>query len=145
MKAYRFSLHTVLRIRGLEERLARERLVVASRAVHQAEDTHRAREVVLAQLVAPPGVVTMNELHWVADQAARQAERILSSRQALIDAALARDEARRAWYAARQRASVLERLQAQGLARWKEEVQRKMGLELDDLTNARHGYVGASQ
>ena len=48
-------------------------------------------------------------------------------------------EAGRAWNVATKRSGVLERLDAQGLARWRDEALRHEAAELDDLTNARHG------
>lgn len=142
MKVYRFSLGTVMRIRALEERIARERVVVAQRDLRHAQVLCAAVEASLAALEAPIGLTTISEVHWIADQAARLSEEVRANREVVAAAASVREEASRSWHLARKRLATLERLDSEGRARWKNEVQRHEVAELDDLSNARHGLAG---
>jgi len=145
MRAYRFPLATVARIRALEERLARERFMVALRDLRRAQDAHKEAAAALAALGAPTGPTTMGEVHWIQSQAERLSEQVQRSREVVVGAVSTRDEASGAWRVALKRSSVLERLDARSLARWRDEVQRGEVAELDDLANARYGLVGGSR
>lgn len=142
MKAYRFSLDAVLRIRALEERIARERLVVAQRNLRRAQTLCAEREAAMAGLALPTEPTRMGTVHWVADQAERLSEEVRVSRELLIVATFTRDEASRAWHLARKRVGALEKLNSEGLARWKDAAGRYEVAELDDLANRRHGLRG---
>ena len=139
MKAYRFRLATVARIRALEERVAADRFRVAQRDLRQARDSARAAWNALAALEAPPGVHEMAAFVWLGDQADRLSEQVRVCREKVVEAESACAEARAAWDVAVRRSGVLERLGEQGLARWRSEALREEAAELDDLSLARHG------
>lgn len=142
MKVYHFSLGTVMRIRALEERLAREHLMLAQRELRRAQGVYQDNSASLAALAVPTGVTTMGQVRWIGDQAGRIFEEVQMSREAMVAAASTREEASRSWHVARKRLGTLERLNVQGLARWKDEVRRQEVAELDDLANTRHGLIG---
>jgi flagellar export protein FliJ len=142
VRAYRFRLATVARIRALEERVAAERFMVALRDLRKAEESRRAAEVALSALEAPTGLTTMAAMTWVGDQAERLADSLAGCRASVTEAASWCAEARAAWDVAARRAGVLERLDEHGLARWREETLRQEAIELDDLSLARHGAIG---
>ena len=145
MKAYRFRLATVARIRALEERVAADSLRVAQRDLRQAQASVRAAEDALAALEAPQGLVAMSALLWVGDQAERLAESVRECGEHLEAAASSCTEARAAWDVAVRRSEVLERLGEQGRARWRDETMREEAAELDDLTLARHRVSGVGR
>jgi flagellar export protein FliJ len=143
VKVYRFSLEIVMRIRAIEERLAREKLVTAQRDLRRARGAYVAAETAIATLAAPTGPITVGEVRWIGEQADRLADEVRVRRQVVVAAASTRDEARDSWHAARKSLGTLERLDLQGLARWKNEVAREEVSEMDDLANTRHGSQGA--
>lgn len=142
MKVYHFSLGTVMRIRALEERLAREHLMLAQRDLRRAQGIYQGAEASLAALAVPTGPTTVGQIRWIGDQAARLFEEVRVSREAMVAAASVREEASHSWHMTRKRLGTLERLDSQGLARWQDEVRRQEVAELDDLANTRHGLVG---
>jgi flagellar export protein FliJ len=145
MKAYQFRLATVARIRALEERVAADRFRLSLRHVRLAEEIERAARGALAELESPTEVATMSAHQWTGDQADRLAASLRMSQEAVVAAELGCTEARHAWKEATKRSGVLERLHEDGLARWREEVMRREAAELDDLSHARLGLIGAGQ
>ena len=143
MKVYRFSLEIVMRIRVIEERLAREKLVSAQHDLRRARDAYVAAETAIATLATPTGPTTVGEIRWIGEQADRLADEVRVRRQVVVAAASSRDEARDSWHTARKNLGTLERLDAHGLARWKNEAAHEEVAELDDLANTRHGSQGA--
>lgn len=143
MKIYRFSLEIVMRIRAIEERLARDKLVAAQRDLRRARDAYVAAENAMTALAPPSGPTTVGEVRWIGEQADRLAHEVRVHRQVLVAAALTRDEARDSWHTARKSLGTLERLDSQGLARWKNEAGREEVAEMDDLANTRHSSQGA--
>jgi len=143
VKAYRFSLDTVMRIRALEERLVRERLILVQRDLRLAQDAYRQAEASLEALAAPTGQTTMDKICWIGDQATRLSEEVRVSGEELVAAASTHDEVSHLWHETRKRLGTLERLDSEGRAQWKREIQRHEVAELDDLANARHGLIGA--
>ncbi len=128
-----------MRIRLLEERLARERLLTASRDLRRARDAADAVDASLRQLTQATAPTSIGHLQWVAAQADRLAEQRRVVRRVLAHARDAREVASHAYVAARRRADVLERLRAENLARWRDDWRREESTELDDLATIRHG------
>jgi flagellar export protein FliJ len=145
MKAYRFRLATVARIRALEERVAAERFRLSLHQLRLAEKVERAARGALTDLESPTEVATMSAHQWTSDQADRLAASLRTSREAVVAAELDCAEAREAWKVASKRAGVLERLHEDGLARWREEMLRHEATELDDLSHARLRLTGAAR
>jgi flagellar export protein FliJ len=137
MRNYHFRLATILRIRALEERVARDRYMVSLRERRQAEEVLRAAKEALLSLEAPQGVVSIGDVRWSADQAERMSSAILASFEVWRHVSERCEEQRRAWSEASKRSSVLERLDESGRAAWREETLRQETLELDDVTNSR--------
>jgi flagellar export protein FliJ len=145
MRAYRFRLATVARVRVLEERVARDRFMAALRNVRHVEDAERDARSALRALEAPQGSVTAADVVWLGDQAERCATSLRSC-QELVAAARSRcADARQAWNDAAKRASVLERFDEEGRAQWRRDALRHEVAELDDLAQVRHGRVGADR
>lgn len=145
MKAYRFRLAAVARIRALEERAARDRLMVALRDLRQARETEGATASALTAAVAPTGSVTMGQVIWAGDQGERLAGSLRTSREAVRSAEAVSVQARRRWTVAAKRSGVLDRLDQQGLARWREETRREEAAELDEVANARTRGLGGGR
>jgi hypothetical protein len=144
VKAYRFRLATVARIRALEERLARERYVFALRDLRHAREAERSALVALAALEPPVSPATMVDVLWIGDQAERLSQSVQTCRQVVAAVTSMSVEAGRSWNLAVKRSGVLERLDDQGLVRWRDEALRQEVSELDDFANARHGSAAAS-
>ena len=145
MRSYQFRLATVARIRALEERVAGDRFKLALRDLRVAGERERSAERALAALEAPAGLTTMATLAWIGDQGRRLCESLRSCREEVAEASSRCAEARRSWEDATKRSGVLERLNEQGFVRWQGETARLEGAELDDLSHARHGSVGAGR
>jgi flagellar export protein FliJ len=145
MRAYRFRLASVARVRVLEERVARDRFMAAQRDLRQAEAMERQASAALCALEAPDGATTVADLVWLGEQAERRSESVRTCRERVAAARAGCGEARLAWNEAAKRASVLERLDAEGRAQWRRDVLRDEVAELDDLAQVRHGRVGAGR
>jgi flagellar export protein FliJ len=145
VKAFHFRLATVARIRALEERVARDRFMVALHVLRDHESSVRAAEAELGTLEAPEGLTTMAAFHWVADQADRLADTVRVCHENVAAAASACREARQGWDSAVRRSGVLERLAEQERSRWRTETLRTEAAELDDLSQARHRPVGVGR
>jgi flagellar export protein FliJ len=145
MKAYRFRLASVARVRVLEERVARDRFIAAQRELRQAEAMERQASSALRALEAPAGSTTVADLVWLGEQADRWSESVRACRERVGEARAGCTAARQAWNEAAKRASVLERLDAEGRDQWRRDVLRDEVAELDDLAQIRHGRVGAGR
>lgn len=139
MKAYRFSLDAVLRVRTLQERIAREQLMVAQRKLRQAQGRCTALQASMDGLALPTEPTRMGTIHWIGEQAGRLSEEVVAIRELSAAAATALEDASRVWHDARKRMGTLERLDSEGMARWKDAAAREEVAELDDLASTRHG------
>jgi hypothetical protein len=138
VKAYTFRLGVVARIRALEERVARERFMLATRDKRLAEEREVTASTELARLAPVTGEVFASELRWSGAQSERQAVLVRERHDEVLRTSLLRDEAHEAWSVASKRAGVLERLREQGVARWRDDLLAEEAAELDDLSNARY-------
>ncbi len=143
MKRFTFRLATVQRIRALEERLARERLIAASSERRRAESLRADAHQALREMMPSSGTATMHEFLWLDHQRERLNESLRLSEARLAVAHDAVNEARAAWTAANKRAQVLERLEQHSRAQWREETARDEQSTSDDLVNARFLLEGA--
>ena len=137
MKRYRFRLQSVLRVRRLQEDVARTALANATAAVTAAEgDVMRARawlESLCTQ--APPHGPAAWEAHRRVQLAAADE---LAARGAELDQALAERRARQAALAeARTRVRALERLDERRRAEHAAEAARQDERVADDLVTSR--------
>ena len=137
MKRYRFRLETVLRVRRVQEDVARGDLARANAAVAAAAaDVEAARER-LAGMASEP--VPANPVEWQARRAlllGRAAE--ITARQTDLQAAdTERAGRQRALAEARTRVRALERLDERRRAEHAVEMGRDDSRTLDDLVTAR--------
>ena len=143
MKAYRFRLDSVLRVRRLQERVATQKLAVAVRDLEQARiDSARARRS-LEVFAAPVGQLAIGELLWSHAQSSRMSETACEKDEMVDAAAAAAQQANEAWGSARQRTETLERLDERQVALWRIELQRGEAAVLDDLATRRAAGEGS--
>ncbi len=138
MKRYTFRLAGVARIRAIEEKASKDKLMIALRELRAAEQMQRSAEAALAEMQAPTGLVTMAEFLWSFDQASRLSDAIRHCREAVDEAASVFAERRQAWSDASKKSQVLEKLEAQALLKWRDEELHEEVMEMDDMSNARH-------
>jgi flagellar export protein FliJ len=144
VKAYRFGLASVARIRALQERVARDELVLSQRSVRRAEEAVYGAESALRALRVPEGPMTPDDLVWIGDQAERLSSSLTTCRETLAGALSTREQSRQAWNVAAKRSGVLERLDQQDRALWRVESLRQETAELDDLAQIRHVRPGGA-
>ena len=138
MKRYHFRLASVARIRAIQERGARNRLMLDLRDLHYAQEMERSASASLAALDPPAGLISIAEVQWIEDQAERLSDSMRSCQLKVRTAESACMESRRAWNEAIKRASALARLERQEYANWRAEVLREEVAEMDDLSSSRH-------
>jgi flagellar export protein FliJ len=137
VKAYRFRLDSVLRVRQLQERVAAQQLAVAARELHGARtELARARRS-LDGLAAPTGRLTVGAVEWVHAQSSRMSDTARERADAVEAAQEVTRQATDVWGSARQRTTMLERLDERHVALWRVERDRVDAVELDDLTTGR--------
>lgn len=137
MKAYRFRLESVLRVRRLQERVATQQLAEAVRALHHAQsESVRARRS-LEHATAPVGQLTIGAFEWSHEQSSRLSDAARTRAEAAEVAAEAARQADAVWGAARRRTATLERLDERHLAIWQQELDRSEAAVLDDLATRR--------
>ena len=145
MKAYRFRLESVLRVRRLQERAATQQLADAVRVLHQAQsESARARRS-LEGAAVPEGRLTIGAIEWAHAQSTRLSESARQRAEAVETAAEAARQANAAWGTATRRTATLERLDERHVALWQEEVDRSEAAVLDDLATRRRAGEGGSR
>jgi flagellar export protein FliJ len=142
VKAYRFRLDSVLRVRQLQERVAAQQLAVAVRDLQQARtELARARRS-LAGLAAPTGRHTVGAAQWVHAQSGRMSERACTCADEVEAAEEVARQATQAWGSARQRTAMFERRDERHWALWRAELDRSEAVALDDLATGRKSGEG---
>ncbi len=143
MRAYRFRLEEVARVRALQERLAGHSLADATAGLRRAEGALASARASLAALDAPQGETSPGAVSWTRDQSDRMgATRLLRTRD--VDEAVEEvASARQAWERARKRCAMIERLDARQRALWQEEFDRSEAKALDDLVATRYAIAKA--
>jgi flagellar protein FliJ len=145
VKAYRFRLESVLRVRRLQERAATQQLADAVRVLHQAQsESARARRS-LEGAAVPEGRLTIGAIEWAHAQSTRLSESARQRAEAVETAAEAARQANAAWGTATRRTATLERLDERHVALWQEEVDRSEAAVLDDLATRRRAGEGGSR
>lgn len=138
MKKFRFRLDPVLRVRRLQEDLARGELLRANRDLAVATGELAGRNESYEHAPRPAGVQASEAFHrtWFRlDAAARAVLAAEAVRQARQDEA---DLRREEWTAASQRVSALERLEERARDEWAVEIRRAEDRLVDDLVVSRH-------
>lgn len=138
MKRFRFRLEQVLRIRRLQEDMARGALMQAHRDARAAADRVNTRVADYGDATRPHGeqpLAVFNRLHFELDTAAGA----ITFARAEYQHALRVVEDRRAdWAAAHQRVAALERLETRRREEHAIETRRADDRLVDDLVVARH-------
>jgi flagellar export protein FliJ len=138
LKKFRFRLHSVLRVRRIQEDLARARLLNANAAAREAEQMVDARLAHYHELDRPAGrqlepVFTGTWAHL--DHAAGAVD---VAREQRIEALALVAERRADWSEASMRVAALERLEDRQRAEHAVEAQRDEDRLTDDLVVSRH-------
>lgn len=145
MRAYRFRLDSVLRVRALQQRVAAQQLAVAAGELHRARAELDQALRSLSALSAPTGHLTAHAVHWSQAQSERMSG---TASERSVDVATAEEAARQAtqvWGRARQRTVALERLDERHFALWQTDFDRAEIFVLDELTTARTTHDGCAQ
>jgi flagellar export protein FliJ len=137
MRAFRFRLETVARVRGLQERAAAQRLALAARDLRVAQARYAESRAAARQLAFPQGPTAMAELLWVQDQSARMAALVRRHEALAANAEAGASEARGAWVEAERRCRALGRLEERQRDRWQIDADRAVAAELDDMATVR--------
>jgi len=145
VKAYRFRLDSVLRVRQLQERVAAQQLAVAARDLHCARTELACARRSLEGLAAPAGRLTVGAVQWAHAQSGRMSERARKSADEVEAAEEATRQATQTWGSARQRTALLERLDDRHLALWRAELDRSEAVALDDLATGRKTGEGRTR
>jgi len=137
MRAFRFRLDAVARVRDHQERVAAQRLALAARDLRLAQSRCAESRAAARQLTFPDGACSMAALLWVQDQSARMAEIVRRHERLEAVAATGASEARGAWVEAERRRRALRRLEERQRSRWQLEAERATAAELDDMATVR--------
>jgi flagellar export protein FliJ len=142
VKAYRFRLQSVLRVRQLQEQAAAQQLAVALRDLQGAQSQLADARRCLAGLAAPSGRHVAGDAQWTLAQSGRMSEKVCRTAGEVEAAQQVALQARKTWGDARQRTAVLERLDERHVALWRAELDRSEAAALDDLAIGRNGGEG---
>jgi flagellar export protein FliJ len=138
LKRFRFRLEQVLRVRRIQEDMARGALMLANREARAAADQVNARIAEYAAASRPSGAQTYEAFNRMQARLDNAAGAITMAR-AVYQQALEVVEGRRAeWAAAQQRVAALERLEERRRDEYAIEFRRAEDRLVDDLVVARH-------
>jgi flagellar biosynthesis chaperone FliJ len=138
MKRYSFRLQTVLRVRRIQEEQAKTALLLANRALHDAEIERTARWNRYDSTTADTALCTVAEFEagrfrWdMAAQSAILADHLRDARAFEVVTA------RHTWTAASQRVEILERLDERRRDEWQHEFDHDELVEVDDIVTGRY-------
>jgi flagellar FliJ protein len=137
VKKFRFRLESVLRVRRIQEDLARAELLNANAAARTAEGVVDARVARYHEMDRPLGAHTEPQFarEWFQLDAAAGAVDAACERH--VEALAVVAERRAAWSAASMRVAALERLEARQRAEHALEMQRDDDRLVDDLVVSR--------
>jgi flagellar export protein FliJ len=138
LKRFHFRLEQVLRVRRLQEDIARGALMAAHHVAREAADRLNDRIAEYGAASRPNGAQTydaFNRMQFRLDNAAGAITLARAEYQHALDIV---DVRRAEWTAARQRVAALERLEARRRDEHAIEVRRAEDRLVDDLVVARH-------
>ena len=138
MKRFRFRLEQVLRVRRVQEDMARAALLHAHREARAAAESVNARIADYAAASRPNGAQSyeaFNRMQFDLDNAAGAIAVARAEYRQALDVV---DRHRADWAAARQRVAALERLEQRRRDEHAIEVRRAEDRLVDDLVVARH-------
>jgi flagellar export protein FliJ len=137
VRAFRFRLESVARVREHQERAAAQRVALATRDLYAARTRCAQIRAATRQLAFPVGHSDMAALRWVHDQSERMADLARRHDALAARAEVAANEARTAWMEAEQRCRALRRLEERQRDRWQVDADRAAVTELDDMATVR--------
>ena len=138
MKRFRFRLEQVLRVRRLQEEMARGALMVANGQARAAADTVNARVAEYTEAARPSGAQSYDAFQRLQSRLDNAAGAITVARVEYRNALAVVDERRAEWAEARRRVAALERLEERRRDEHAIEVRRAEDRLVDDLVVARH-------
>ena len=144
MKRFRFRLEQVLRVRRLQEDMARAELMHANREARAAADRVNERIAEYNGAPRPGGEQPYDEFNRVQFHLDNAAGAITVARTEYRTALKVVDDRRAEWAQARQRVAALERLEERRRDEHAIEARRADDRLVDDLVVARHSR-GASE
>ncbi len=139
MKAFRFRLESVARVRDHQERAAAQQLAVAARNLRLARSECAEARAALHGLAVRQGRSDAATLHWVQSQSERMAATLRHREELVTAAEVAVRESRHAWVGAERRCTMLRRLEERQRGRWQVDADRAAANELDDMATVRFG------
>ena len=138
MKRFRFRLEQVLRVRRLQEDMARAALMTAHHGARAAADVLNARIEDYSRASRPSGAQTYDDFNRTQSHLDNAAGAITAARGVYSQAVDVVDTRQHEWASARQRVAALERLEARRREEHAIEVRRAEDRLVDDLVVARH-------
>jgi flagellar export protein FliJ len=137
MRAFRFRLESVARVREHQERATAQDLALATRQLREAQVRCAEIRAATRRLAFPEGRAQMAALLWVHDQSARLGELLRRREAEWAKAETRADEARQAWVEAERRCRALRRLEERKRERWQLDDDRAQAAELDEMATIR--------
>jgi flagellar export protein FliJ len=138
LKRFRFRLEQVLRVRRLQEDIARGALMHASREARTAADAVNARVAEYTTAARPGGTQSYDTFNRMQSRLDNAAGAITIARAGYRQALDVVQDRRAEWAAARQRVAALERLEERRREEHAVEARRAEDRLVDDLVVARH-------
>jgi len=138
LKRFRFRLEQVLRVRRIQEELARAALISANNAAREAAGTVNARVADYEAAARPGGAQSYEEFNRTQTRLDNAARAITLARAAYRQALDVVEDRKRDWSGARQRVAALERLESRRRDEHAIELRREEDRLVDDLVVARH-------
>jgi flagellar FliJ protein len=138
LKRFRFRLEQVLRVRRVQEDMARAALMTAHHDARAAADVLNSRIEDYTSASRPSGAQTYDDFNRTQSHLDNAAGAVDSARGAYSRAVDVVDVRQHAWASARQRVAALERLEARRRDEHALEVRRAEDRLVDDLVVARH-------
>jgi flagellar protein FliJ len=138
LKRFRFRLEQVLRVRRLQEDMARAALQHANLDARRAADAVNARIEEYGAAARPEGAQTYDTFNRMQSHLDNAAGAITVARGLYLQALGVVEERRAEWAAARQRVAALERLEQRRRDEYDIEARRAEDRLVDDLVVARH-------
>lgn len=142
MNSYKFRLANVSRIRGLQEAIAKNELLLSLRELKDARRDLQNVFIELSKEEGLKGQIYGSDAHWKFEQQQRFSNQI-SLHQDWVHTCEGRvEEFRSKWNAASKRCETLARLDARSREDWKHRFVLSEIKELDDISTSRHPIGG---
>ncbi len=134
---FKFRLATVLRVRRIEEDLAKNALMEAIAGLKRAEAVMDARRRHLESLSLGFGIRAYSAFQYEGDEVNRAVQAVSFAKEEVTANAAIVEEARGAYLLAKQRTSSLEKLETRQSAEYEAAYERQLGAVIDDISASR--------